>query len=147
MMKRTTTPWMPADEFGASLQGIGLNLLVTEIEPMTLFARSVLKATILYQDPDFAVFSTSGGQFILHADHTYQNHPFSASVDGLEARGGGIEIRLYNLDPDTCESKAREHGYPVLDACSNKPHGLREVFLLDPEGYCWVISKALPVES
>jgi len=147
MMKRTNTPWMPAPDFGASLSGTGLNLLVHEIEPVTRFVTRVLGAHIVYEDPDFAVFTVSGGQFIVHADHTYQDHPFSASVSGLEARGAGLEIRLYDLDPDSCETNARNHGYPVLDGSTDKPHGLREVFILDPEGYCWVVSKPLAPET
>jgi hypothetical protein len=26
----------------------------------------------------------------------------------------------------------------VLQAPADKPHGLREAYILDPDGYCWV---------
>lgn len=26
----------------------------------------------------------------------------------------------------------------ILAGAADKPHGLREAFILDPEGYCWV---------
>lgn len=147
MMKRTGTPWMPADEYGRSLRGLGSNLLVTDIDAMTQFLTTVLQASVVYQDVDFAVVSVSGGDIILHADHTYNDHPFSASVADADARGAGVELRLYDVDPDRAEAAARANGYDVLDACSDKPHGLRELYLLGPDGYCFVPSRALASDS
>ncbi|MGR3983992.1 MAG: glyoxalase, partial [Gammaproteobacteria bacterium] len=46
--------------------------------------------------------------------------------------------------PDAAEKRARAGGYEVLQASADKPHGLRECFLLDPDGYCWVPSMRLP---
>ncbi len=143
MMKRTGAPWMPADEFGRSLQGIGLNLLVSDITAMTDFLIEVLSARSVYQDPDFAVIEISGGTLLLHADHTYLDHPFVASVQGVEARGAGLEIRLYGVDPDEAEAKATARDHIVLDGSTDKPHGLREAYLLGPDGYCFVPSRAL----
>lgn len=144
MMKRTGTPWMPADDFGRSLTGLGHNLLVTEVSAMTDFLTKVLEAGVVYQDVDFAVLTVSGGTMLLHADHTYCEHPYIAAVRDTPARGAGLEIRLYGVDPDKAEATAREFGYSVLDACTNKPHGLREVYLLGPDAYCFVPSRPLP---
>jgi hypothetical protein len=59
-----------------------------------------------------------------------------------EGRGAGAELRLYGRDPDAAEAVARdladEMGGVVLAGAADKPHGVREVYLLDPEGYCWV---------
>ena len=29
-------------------------------------------------------------------------------------------------------------GHHVLAEAADKPHGLRESYILDPDGYCWV---------
>ena len=55
-------PWMPADEYGRSLRGIGVNLLVREIARSVEFARTVLKARVVYADADFAVLRYEHGR-------------------------------------------------------------------------------------
>ena len=107
-MKRTKTPWMKAEDFGRSLpKGIGINLLVPEIAPMEAFCRDVLGATIVYSDEDFAAVALLGSVFMLHADHSYSDNPMAGVIEGVEQRGTGMEIRIYGLDPDQAEARAR----------------------------------------
>jgi hypothetical protein len=47
-------------------------------------------------------------------------------------------LRLHGRDPDAAEAAARRLGYTVLASTVDKPHGLREVYLLDADGYLWV---------
>ena len=141
MKKRTGDSWMPADEFGRSIpKGLSINILVRDMEVAIDFQKSVLGANIVYSDPDFAVVESVGAQYLLHADHTYLDHPMTGVVEGVEARGAGAEFRLYGVDPDKAEALARETDNIVLDGAIDKPHGLREVFLVDPDGYVWVPS-------
>ena len=138
-MKRSKEPWMPADDFGRSLpRGIGVNLLVGDISAEIAFCRDCLGAMVLDSDEDFAALELCGSVFMLHADHTYGGHPLSGIVAGAETRGAGVEIRVYGLDPDKAEARARERGDHVLAGSLDKPHGLRECFIVDPEGYVWV---------
>jgi catechol 2,3-dioxygenase-like lactoylglutathione lyase family enzyme len=143
--KRTGDPWMPAPKYGASLRGLGVNLLVSDVAASVAFAQSVLGAETVYADPDFAVLRLEGSEWMLHADHTYENHPLSGFVAGAEGRGIGAEIRLHGVDPDAAETRARAGGYTVLAGALDKAHGLREVYILDPDGYCWVPD--VPVSS
>ena len=53
-------------------------------------------------------------------------------------RGGGVELRVHDVDPDVAVAAAQKHGYGVLEPPSNKPHGLREAYILDADGYVWV---------
>ena len=53
MKLRTSKPWMPAPEYGRSLSGLTVNLLVRDIETALAFQRQVLGAEIVYSDPDF----------------------------------------------------------------------------------------------
>ena len=55
MKKRDGDAWMPADEYGRSLKGLTLNLLVEDIEKSLRFQRQVLGARVVYSDVDFAV--------------------------------------------------------------------------------------------
>ena len=61
----------------------------------------------------------------------------------LAGRGAGVELRLYGVDPDQAEARARAAGQVVLAGSADKPHGLRECYLLDEDGYTWVPSRPL----
>ena len=142
-MKRTKTPWMKAEEFGRSLpRGIGVNLLVGQLAEQLAFCRDVLGAMVLYDDEDFAAIELAGSVFMLHADHTYSDHPMSGIVNGIDNRGQGVELRIYGVDPDKIEEQAERRGYHVLAGSMDKPHGLRECHIVGPEGYIWVPGQA-----
>ncbi len=138
MKKREEDPWMPADEYGRSLSGLTLNLLVEDVRKSLDFQVKVLGATVVYSDPDFAVVRGYGSEWMLHADHTYDRHPVRIGANAAGQRGAGAELRLHGCDPDKAEEAAMEHGYQVMVSAANKPHGLREAFLVDPDGYIWV---------
>ncbi len=136
-MKRSTTdPWMPAPAYGRSLEGLTINLRVRDVDKALPFHREVLGAEVVYADPDFAVLRRGDIEWMLHADHTYSDHPLHGSLD--LARGIGAELRLHGRDPDEAEAAARRLGYTVLDGAADKPHGLREAYLIDADGYLWV---------
>ncbi len=178
MKRRTGDPWMPAPAFSRTLRGLGVHLLVREVEASIAFHERVLGARVPYHDPDFAVVEgwwsgtasaddracegadgedPPGGRWLLHAFHTYEDHPFArlslglargeAAGDAIRSRsplGLGIELRLHGCDPDRAADRARALGYPVLVPPSDRPHGLRETFLRDPDGYVWVPDVPLP---
>jgi catechol 2,3-dioxygenase-like lactoylglutathione lyase family enzyme len=143
-MKRTKTPWMKAEDFGRSLpRGIGVNLLVSDMAAMVAFCGDVLGARIVYADEDFAAIELLGSVFMLHADHSYLDNPMTGSIAGAETRGAGIELRLYGAEPDAIEAAALEHGHIVLAGAIDKPHGLRECYIVGPDGYVFVPSAPL----
>jgi len=129
---------MPAPDYGRALRGLTLNFLVRNVWAALPFHREVLGAEVVYDDVDFAVLRAQGAEWMLHADHTYDQHPLHATLKSGKDRGVGAEIRLHGRDPDQAEAAARRHGYTVLAGAADKPHGLREAFLLDPDGYLWV---------
>ena len=144
MKQRSGDPWMSADEYGRTLRGVGVNLLVRDVPRSVAFLRQVLGLELIYSDPDFAVLRHHGQDVILHADHTYSEHPLLALTSDEAIRGVGVELRLYGIDPDAAEDRARERGDTVLAEARDKPHGLRECYLVDPDGYVWVPGAALP---
>lgn len=132
-----------AVEFGQSLKGFGVNFLVTDISKTVEFSKNILGADVVMVDDGFAILRRGEMIWMLHGDETYHSNPLQGFVMGKQGRGQGIELRLYNLDPDDAEARAREADYVILSATANKPHGLRECYILDPDGYCWVPSRAL----
>lgn len=138
MKLRTGDPFMPADEYAHSLGGLSINLLVRNVDEALRFQRDVLGATVVYADPDFAVVRAYGSEWMVHADHAYDGHPIRGLLAGAEGRGAGIELRMHGCDPDKAEAAARALGYHVLAPAADKPHGLREAFIMDTEGYVWV---------
>lgn len=137
--------FMSADDYGRSLKGLGVNLLVRDVARASRFACDVLGAEIVYSDKEFAVLrqGPSGpnqAEWMLHADSTYHSHPLPGLLSDVQIRGAGVEIRLYRCDPDQAVAHARIHDYHVLAPAADKPHGVREAYILDPDGYCWVPS-------
>ncbi len=130
---------MAADDYGRTLKsGIGLNLLVTDVTAAVKFETQVLGAETVYANADFAVMRAGGSEWMLHGDHTYRDHEMAGVIAGVEARGAGLEIRLYGRDPDEAVAAAREGDWVVLSAALDKVHGQREAHIIDDDGYVWV---------
>jgi catechol 2,3-dioxygenase-like lactoylglutathione lyase family enzyme len=129
---------MSAHEVGRSLKALTLNLLVPDIERAVRFQGEVLGMKLIYFDPDFAMVRGYGAEWMFHADHTYQGHPMEGVIVGLTHRGAGAELRLHGCDPDAAEAAARRLAYRVLSPAIDKRYGLREVHLMDADGYVWV---------
>ena len=134
---RTGDPWMPAPDYGRSLAGLGVNLLVRDVDAALPFQREVLDAEVVYSDPDVAVLRRQGAEWMLHAHHTYDAHPWYPIIASDAPRGVGAELRLHGRDPDAAEAAARRLGYEVLQGAADKPHGLREAFIVDGDGFVW----------
>lgn len=130
-----------AEAFGRGLgPGMGVNLLVTDVAASVRFQSQVLGAQVQYWDADFAIMAMSGTVWMLHHDRTYRSHPMIGIASGADGRGAGAELRLYGCDPDRAVQAAETAGGTVLAQPADKPHGLREAYLLDGDGYVWVPS-------
>jgi catechol 2,3-dioxygenase-like lactoylglutathione lyase family enzyme len=138
MKLRTGDPWIPAGEYAHSLSGLSVNLLVKDVERALEFQEAVLGAAVIYRDPDFAVLHGFGAEWMLHADHTYEDHPMIQEMATTDRRGQGLELRLHGCDPDKAVAAARKLNFRVLVGAMDKPHGLREAYILDSDGYIWV---------
>ena len=132
-----------ADAFGASLRGIGLNILVRDVPEEVAFLTQVFGMTAHRVSADFAILVYGSQLFQLHADHTYGENPLLGLVPETPPRGAGLEIRLYDTDPDTAVSRAGAAGGHILQPPTDKPHGVREAYILCANGYAWVPSRPL----
>ena len=118
-------------------------MLVASVPESVAFAKRVLAAESVYDDPDFAVMKANGVEWMLHADHTYDRHPMTGVLQSAEVRGCGVELRLHGCDPDQACKNAQAHHYHILVAPTDKPHGVREAFIVAPDGYIWVVDVPL----
>jgi predicted enzyme related to lactoylglutathione lyase len=132
-----------AGDFGSSLRGIGLNLLVRDVGREVAFLKMLFGMQAFQPTDDFAIMTYGTEVFQLHSDGTYHSNPLLGLLPENPPRGGGIEIRLYDNDPDEVEARAESAGGTVLQSATDKPHGLREVYVLCENGYAWVASRAL----
>jgi len=137
--KRTGDTWMPADEYGRRLPRFTVNLLVRDLARSLAFYKEVLAAKERYSDADFAALELNGLEFMLHADHTYDQHPLASRLAASGPRGTGTELRLLGADPDALEGRAKARGAVVIQPAADKPHGWREVIVADPDGYVWAV--------
>lgn len=132
-----------ASVFGASLRGIGLNLLTRDVRRMVGQLGTVFGMTTYRVSDDFAILTYGDQVFQIHSDATYTSNPLLGLVPELPPRGAGLEIRLYDTDPDIAAELAETAGFTVLQPPTDKPHGLRECYLLCADGYAWVPSRPL----
>ena len=129
------------EAFGASLRGIGFNLLVTDVHRTARFLEATFGMTAHRLSSDFAIMAKGSNLLQLHSDATYSTNPLLGLLPENPPRGAGIEIRLYDCDPDTAVARAKAAGDTVLQAPTDKPHGLREAYILCADGYAWVPSR------
>jgi catechol 2,3-dioxygenase-like lactoylglutathione lyase family enzyme len=137
-------PRMSGPDYGRSLQGLGFNLIVNDLERAIHFARHVLGAEVFFRTDVFAAMHLSGQSFMFHIPASYRGNELHATLTSDAPRGVGIELRCYAVDPDKAEASARTHGFTVLAGALDKPHGLRECMILDDDGFVWIPSRHLP---
>ena len=136
-----------AAEFGASLKGLGLNILVRDVIAQAHFLSEVFGSKAHRVSAGFAIMTYEGQVFQLHGDSTYHSHPLPSLMPESGPRGGGAQFHLFATDPDVAAGKAEALGGHVLQEPKNKPHGLREAFILCENGYAWVPSRVLTQEE
>lgn len=134
---------MSAAEYGRTLAGLSLNLIVRDIARSISFYSGVLELRLLYSDEDFAAFEREGVRLQLHADHTYAHMPWASELREDARRGLGAEIRILGIDPDAAEERARDGGFTVLVPVRDWPHDWRDCVLEDPDGYTFAVGVPL----
>jgi catechol 2,3-dioxygenase-like lactoylglutathione lyase family enzyme len=137
-------PSMSADEYGRTLRGLSLNLIVRDVARSIPFYREVLGFRVLHETADYAALERDNATIQLHADRTYTRQPWGPRLSEAGKRGFGVEVRLLGIDPDAAERRARAAGHTVLAPAKDwPPHGWRDCLLEDPDGYTFSVGVAL----
>jgi catechol 2,3-dioxygenase-like lactoylglutathione lyase family enzyme len=134
---------MSAADYGRTLSGLSVNLIVREVARSIPFYTGVLELRLLYSDEDFAAFEREGVRLQLHADHTYAQMPWAKRLAESSPRGLGAEVRILGIDPDAAERRARAGGFTVVVPVRDWPHGWRDCVLEDPDGYTFAVGVPL----
>ena len=132
-----------AGDFGRSLRGMGLNLVVRDVRATCDFLTDIFDVGVHRLSDDFAIVTYKDQVFQLHSDGTYSANPLLGLLPENPPRGAGVEISLYDTDPDAAAARAETRGAMVLQVPTDKPHGLREAYILCNDGYAWVPSRPL----
>lgn len=134
---------VPAKLFGQSLRGIGINPLSRDVLALAGFLRDVFGLGIHRLSDDFAIVAHDGMVFQVHSDAAFGPHPLFALVPATPPRAGGAQFYLFGVDPDLAAQRAEAAGGMVVEAPTEKAHGLREATILTPEGFAF--SPAIPI--
>jgi hypothetical protein len=136
---------VPAEIFGHALKTITVNLLCHDVLLEVRFLTEVMGLSAHRVSRDFAIVLHAGQPMQLHCDRTYANHPLPSLLPETGPRGGGIELRLHEADPDECAARAAGFAEAVvLQSPTDKTaHGLREAVILSPSGYAFVPSRRI----
>lgn len=126
---------MTAAQYGRTLTGLSINLIVRDIARSVGFYTAVLGFRALYSDPDFAALVRDDVRLTLHADHAYEAVPWTHRLKGMAKRGAGAEIRILGVDPVAVARAVAQRGDAVLYGPLTKAHGWHEVHVEDPDGY------------
>ncbi|MEM1272315.1 MAG: VOC family protein [Pseudomonadota bacterium] len=133
-----------ADAFGRSLTALGVNLLTRDVRALAAFLSEIFEITIHRLSDDFAIAQHGSAFMQLHADGTFHSHPLLALLPENPPRGPGAQFYLFGIDPDDAAARATAAGHLVIEAPSDKPHGLRECTILAPDGYAFSPAITLP---
>ncbi len=128
---------------GRSLTGVGLNILTRDAGALARFVSEVFGLTLLRESRDFALVQHQGQIIQFHSDAAFAGHPLYALLPENPPRGTGVQIYLFNTDPDASAVRAEALGGSLLELPRDKPHGLREATILSPEGHAFTSAKIL----
>ncbi len=132
---------MSAEKFDKSLTGLGVTIIVKNPARTAQFLEAIFELYPSQLSADFGLIRYQGDIFELHGDKSFATHPSYPHLPENPPRGAGIEIHLYNSDPDQACAKAQTYGSLILQLATDKPHGLCEATILCSDGYMWVPSR------
>jgi len=134
---------MNAAEYGRTLHGLSLNLIVRDLVRSLPFYTEVLGFRVLHHTGDYAALEREGIHVQLHVDRTYGRMPWAEELASGARRGLGAEFRLLGFDPEAVERAAREHGSVLMPTAVRESHGWRDCVVADPDGYTFAVGMAL----
>jgi lactoylglutathione lyase len=117
--------------------GLRLELFVDDMEASIAFYTRVLAFELARHEPgDYT--SLRLGDVVLGigpvAKLSEESGYFGREIATLR-RGLGVEIVLEMDDVEGCHERVADSGHPVLESLQDRPWGLRDFRISDPDGY------------
>src|ERR1041384_2502737 len=78
-------------------RGLAVNILVRDVDRAARFQVEIFGARIAYWEEHFAIMQALESTWLLHSDWSYRNHELVGAVADVQARGCGVELRLYGV--------------------------------------------------
>jgi catechol 2,3-dioxygenase-like lactoylglutathione lyase family enzyme len=117
--------------------GLRLELFVDDMEASIAFYTRVLAFELARQEPgDYASLRLGGVVLGIGpvAKLPEEGGYFGRDIATLR-RGLGVEIVLEVDDVDGCQERVADSGHPILEPLRDRPWGLRDFRISDPDGY------------
>jgi len=104
---------------------------VRDVDASVRFYVDKLGFVALRQEPDFAVVALGDAHVLLAHE--------SIAVDRAElastTRGAGLNVRIMVDDVDEIYERAKASGVRIVHDIRDRPYGLRDFILADPDGF------------
>jgi len=111
-------------------------LFVREMESAIAFYTGVLGFELMRREPGYS--SLRRGEVILGLGPVsrlpVKDGYFTRDIAG-QRLGLGVEIVLEVDDLDACHARVLASGYPIFEPLRERPWGLRDFRVVDPDGY------------
>ena len=117
--------------------GLRLELFALDMEASIAFYTSVLAFELARHEPgDYASLRLGGVVLGIGpvAKLPEEGGYFGRNIATLR-RGLGVEIVLEVEDVDGCQERVAASGHPILEPLRDRPWGLRDFRISDPDGY------------
>ena len=117
--------------------GLRLELFALDMEASIAFYTRVLAFELVRHEPgDYASLRLGGVVLGIGpvAKLPEEGGYFSRDIATLR-RGLGVEIVLEVGDVDGCQERVADSGHPILEPLRERPWGLRDFRISDPDGY------------
>lgn len=120
----------------AGVTGLRMELFVRDMDISIDFYRRVLGFELLRKEEGYASLRSGGVVLGLGpiAKLPVENAYFTQGRLAGE-RGAGVEIVLEVEDIEAMQEHVRAAGYPILERLQDRPWGLRDFRISDPDGY------------
>jgi|SRR5918993_4107774 catechol 2,3-dioxygenase-like lactoylglutathione lyase family enzyme len=117
--------------------GLRLELFALDMEASIAFYTRVLAFELVRHEPgDYASLRLGGAVLGIGpvAKLPEEGGYFGRDIATLR-RGLGVEIVLEVGDVDGCQERVADSGHPILEPLRERPWGLRDFRISDPDGY------------
>jgi lactoylglutathione lyase len=122
-----------------------IELFVDDVDASIRFYENALGLRLVRRESDYASLERGGALLGLGAIATlpaYGHWPGFTRAGLAGARGAGVEIVLEVPDVDAALQAVEQAGHRVVEPLRDRPRGLRDFRVIDPDGYYLRITHA-----